>query len=65
MVEITVPVPAGVFVPEDAVQVPNSFLIWRDGLEVHAVLPDGRYLRETCQTEEIAVANFVHYAYMH
>lgn len=62
---ITVPVPQGVTVPDDAVQVPNSFAIWRTGATVHAVTPDGQYLAETLPDERQAVLLFLHFAYMH
>ncbi len=66
MPEITVPVPQGVVVPDDAVQVPNSFLIWRDGLTVVAVLPTGGVVVSDPYPSEVeAVAVFVHFAYMH
>lgn len=65
MVEITVPIPPGVVVPDDAVQVPDSFLIWRDGLEVHAVVPDGRHISDSFPTEEIAQLMFLNFAYLH
>lgn len=62
---ITVPVPAGVEVPDDAVQVPNSFLIWRDGLTVTAILPTGRVIFDTYDDEITAVATFCQFAYLH
>jgi hypothetical protein len=62
---ITVPVPAGVTIPEGAVQVPNSFLIWRDGLVVVAILPTGEVISHECQTEGDAVLLFTTYAYLH
>lgn len=65
MPEITVPVPAGVEVPEDAVQVPNSFLIWRDGQTVTAILPSGLVISDTFPDEVTAVATFCQYAYLH
>lgn len=63
---ITVPVPAGVVIPEGAVQVPNSFLIWRDGLVIVAILPTGQVITSDPFPDEIvAEIHFCHYAYMH
>lgn len=65
MPKVTVPVPAGVTIPEGAVQVPNSFLIWRDGLTVTAILPSGEVISHKCGTEPEAVLLFTTYAFLH